>query len=102
MIYVSILLSRSYAVFVRSRTPWYQVLERNHLTIGINVNTIMTGNRIGYWEWCVLDLIEHSNDVYVGKNTLKSTMNVVVEDDAVTAFYGRKIAKLIYDLSLNS
>ena len=47
-----------------------------------------------------MDLVEHSNDVYVGKNTLKSMMNVVVEDDAVTAFFGRKIKKLVYNPSI--
>ena len=40
------------------------------------------------------------DDVYVGKNTLKSMMNVVVEDDAVTAFFGRKITKLVYNPSI--
>ena len=32
----------------------------------------------------------------MGKNTLKSMKNVVEEDDAVTAFYGRRITKLVY------
>lgn len=36
------------------------------------------------------------DDVYMGKNTLKSMKNVVEEDDAVTAFYGRRITKLVY------
>ena len=36
------------------------------------------------------------DDVYMGKNTLKSMKNVVEEDDAVTAFYGRRIRRLVY------